>query len=116
MPKTLPCSKCSNATVRAVVQQVAGNGVAQQMWAHLAGPQPGCLRELLELAREVLASQMTALAERWEQPFPLHIVAGFRHAGAIIRHRTLGGIVEWHQALLVALAAHDQHAGATRGG
>ena len=63
----------------------------------------------------MLARQMAALAEGREQPFGafatlLRRLAGLREQRQIIAHRALGGIVERHQPLLVALAAHDQHA------
>ena len=55
--------------VGAVVQEMARKGVAQHMRAYLVGAQPGSTGELLEIAREMLAGEVPAVAERGEQPF-----------------------------------------------
>ena len=53
---------------------------------------------------------MAALAERGKQPFGLRLAAAFGKQPDVLVHRGLGGIVERHQALLVAFAAHYEHA------
>ncbi len=52
-----------------VVQEVAGKSVTQNMRADLCRPQSGGRGQRLEFTREMLARQMTAVAERREQPF-----------------------------------------------
>ena len=52
-----------HAQIGAVVQQVAGEGVAQHVRAHLRRRAARRCRERLELAGEMLARQMAALAE-----------------------------------------------------
>ena len=117
-----------DAQVGAVVQQVAGEGVAQHMRAHLLGAQAGGAGERLEVAGEMLAGEVPALAEGGEQPFrlgqrcrlgfhrrPACLLAGLRQQRPIVAHGALGGLVERHQAFLAALAAHDQHAGVALG-
>ena len=113
-----------DAQVGAVVQQVAGEGVAQHVRAHLLGAQPGAGRERLQFAREMLAGEVAAVAERGEQPLRVDGLArrlrfrggvvgrcaAVRQQRAILGHRGLGGVVERHQPFLAALAAHDQHA------
>jgi len=55
-----------DAQVGAVMQQMAGKGVAQHVRRDQPGLQAGGNRELLQVARKVLARQMSALAERGE--------------------------------------------------
>ncbi len=58
-----------HAEVGAVLQEMAGKGVAQHVGADLGGLEPRGRGELLQFAGEMLAGQMAALAERGEQPF-----------------------------------------------
>src|SRR5262245_13836508 len=75
-----------HARISTVVQEMACESMAEHMRAHLAGAQPRRLGKLLELAREVLAREMAAFAERREQPFRLRVLPGLCHRGAIVRH------------------------------
>ena len=58
-----------DAQIRAVVQQVAGKGMAQHVRRHQPRRQAGGGRELLEVAGKMLPGQMAAFAERGKQPF-----------------------------------------------
>jgi hypothetical protein len=105
-----------DAQIGAVVQKVAGEGVAQ----HVRRDQPrrqaraGC--EFFQVAREMLSRQMTAFAEGRKQPFRgggvfLLLRLQRFHRGEVIGHRLPRRLVQWHQPFLVALAAHHDHAG-----
>ena len=66
-----------HAEVGAVLQEVAGERMAQHVRADLRSLQAGGAGELLQFAREMLAGQMPAFAERWEQPFgPVELARG----------------------------------------
>ena len=67
----VPEQRLHHPQVGAVVQQMARKGVAQHVRAHLIGAQPGGGGERLEVAGEMLAGEVAALAERGEQPFRL---------------------------------------------
>ena len=67
------------------------------------------------------ASALSSRAKCWRVRCPLSPKDGNSHFDCssraalprkleIVGHRALGGVVERHQALLAALAAHDQHA------
>jgi hypothetical protein len=104
-----------DAQVGAVMQQVAGEGVAQHMRRYQPRCQTGRGGEFFQVAREMLPRQVTALAEGGEQPFRVGEAFLFGrcqrlHGGEIIGHRLPRGVVERHQPLLVALAAHHDHA------
>ena len=71
-----------HAQIGAVVQEVAGEGVAQHVRADLRGAQPGGGGERLEFAREMLAGEVAALAEGGKQPFRCRPAAGFARASA----------------------------------
>ena len=58
-----------HAQVRAVVQEMTGEGMAQHVRAQLCGTQSGGGGERLKFTGEVLASEMAGLAEGREQPF-----------------------------------------------
>src|SRR5262245_45120821 len=58
-----------HAQVGAVLQQMAGKSMAQHMRADLCGLEPGAGSERLQLTGKMLPGEMTALAERREQPF-----------------------------------------------
>ena len=102
-----------DAQVGAVLQQMAGEGVAQHVRADLARREAGGAGQRLQVAGEMLPRQMAALAEGRKQPFRAGVsLAGVLALSAadsrVIACR--GGVVERHQPLLVALAAHHQHA------
>ena len=59
----VPKQRLHHAQVGAVVQEVAGEGVAQHVRAHLRRSQSGGSGQCLELAGEVLAGEMAAAAE-----------------------------------------------------
>ena len=98
-----------HAQVGAIVQEMACERMAKHMRAHLRGSQPGSAGKRLQFARKMLSGQMAGLAERGEEPFGLRLAAAFGKQPDILVHRGLGGIVERHQALLVAFAAHYEH-------
>src|SRR4051794_36261330 len=70
-----------HAQVGAVVQEMARERVSQHVRTHLRRAQSGGAGERLELAGEMLAGQMSSLAERREQPFALLVAAPLRGAG-----------------------------------
>ena len=55
-----------HAQIRAIVQKVAGEGVAQHVRAQLRRPQSGGGGERLEIAGKMLAGEMPGIAERRE--------------------------------------------------
>src|SRR6185295_10110615 len=57
-----------DAQVRAVMQQVAGKGMAQHVRRDQPRRQPRRRRQFLQVAGKVLPRQMSALAERGKQP------------------------------------------------
>ena len=58
-----------DAQIGAVVQQMAGKGMAQHMRADQPRREAGGCRQFLQVAREMLPRQMAAFAERGKQPF-----------------------------------------------
>jgi len=57
-----------DAQVRAVMQQVAGKGVAQHVRRDQPRCEARCRRQLLQVARKMLPRQMAALAKGGKQP------------------------------------------------
>jgi hypothetical protein len=55
-----------HAEVSAIVQEMTGESVAQDVRAELRAAQARCARQGLELAREMLPGEMAGIAERWE--------------------------------------------------
>src|SRR3954449_2774997 len=82
-----------HAQVGAVVQEMARECVPQHVRAHLRRAQSGGAGERLELAREMLAGQMSALAERREQPFALLTAAPLRQQRPGPPHRRLWPLI-----------------------
>jgi len=58
-----------DAQIGAVMQKMAGEGMAQHVRADQSRRQTGGRRQFLQLACEMLPRQMPALAERRKQPF-----------------------------------------------
>src|SRR5208282_5509531 len=69
--------------IGAVVQEVAGESMAQHVRAQICRTQTGRRRERLKFTGEVLASEMTAVAEGREQPFRSGIPPGAVRGGAL---------------------------------
>ena len=58
-----------DAQVGAVVQQMAGKGVAQHVRRDQPRREARCRRQFLQIARKMLPRQMAALTEGGKQPF-----------------------------------------------
>ena len=103
--------------VGAVVQEVAGEGVAQHVRREPLAGDAAARAQRLQFAGEMLAGEMALLAERRKQPFRCCLAFAAGAQREIFGHGALGGLVERHQPLLAALAAHHQHSlVAPRGG
>ena len=89
--------------VGAVLQEVAGEGVAQDVRADLVGAQAGGGGHRLQVAGEGLAGDVAGLAVGGKQPG-----AGGRQGGEMGRHGGARHLGQRHQALAPALAAHHQ--------
>ena len=84
-----------HAEVGPVLQQMTGKSMAQHMRADLCGFEARGRRQRLELAGEMLAAQVPALAERGKQPFGL-VELGLGAERQIVGHGALGLVVERH--------------------
>src|SRR6266446_7812668 len=92
--------------------------MAQHVGAQSFGTNSGRDGERLDLAGEMLAREVAALAERGEHP-AVAIASPHLHAQSqIVGHGALGCIVERNKTFRVALAADHEHAriAARRGG
>ena len=69
----MPQQFLHHAQIRAVLQEMAGEGVSQYMRADLGRRQPRLRGEGLEIAPEGLPGQMPALAIRRKEPAPAGI-------------------------------------------
>ena len=88
-------------------QVIHGLGYLSQCWSNYSNT---------ELATKII-NRLEQRWEGWKQPLRgfgrtllRKLRAGFLAQREIIAHRLLGGFVQRHEPLLVALAAHDQHA------
>src|SRR6516165_1837082 len=95
--------------IGAVVQEVAGESVAEHMGTDLVGAKARRACEALQLTRQMLPRQMPAISERWKQPLRL---GGARQVAESekIGDCAARSVVERHQAFLVALAADHNDA------
>src|SRR5437660_7405987 len=57
-----------DAEIGSVLQEMAGEGMAEDVRRDFRRRDPGCRGERLEVAREGLARQMAGFAERGEEP------------------------------------------------
>src|SRR5436189_6361038 len=61
--------RLNNTQISSIMQQMTGEGMPQHVRADQPRRQPRSRREFLQVAREMLSSQVSAFPERGEQPF-----------------------------------------------
>src|SRR5262249_11639672 len=96
-------SRLQHPQVRAVVQEMTREGVAEHVRAHLRSAQSRGGGERLEFAGKVLAREVAGFTERGEKPFCLPVTARTGQEREVLAHGLLGRFVERHETLLVAL-------------
>ena len=98
-----------DAEIGAVLQQVAGEGMAHHVRRDLRRGNPGPRRQVLEIAGKSLPGQVAAVAEGGEQPRAVGNT-GVRPRREIGGDRFARLVGQRHDALVAALAAHGEHA------
>ena len=82
----MPKQRLHDAQIGAIVQEVAGESMAEHMRAHSVAAQSCTGREAFQVPGEMLSRDMPALAERGEKPFRV-ARSCLRQQGKVFVHR-----------------------------